>query len=138
VATRSQQAQSLFAEAEKRLKTPATLYSGLMQMKGIAARWPDLPQAEASTKTLRDYEAGADRAWADADIAEQRKYLIAEARGLTAYLTGELPPQYAPLKPRMATAALGMWQMILDDGQDAPAVTEAKRWIPKLKEEIRK
>jgi pimeloyl-ACP methyl ester carboxylesterase len=129
---RAAQAQSLSTEAEKRLKTPATLYSGLMQLKGIAARWPDLPEADAATKLLLEYDAKDERPWDMEDIAEQRKYLIAEARGLTAYVNGDLPPQYLAMKPRMATAALAMWKQILDDGQDAKAVAEAKRWIPEL------
>jgi len=131
---RTQQAELLFSEAEQRLKVPATLYSGLMQLKGIAARWPDLPQAEAATKLLLEYDGRTERPWDETDIAEQRTYLAAEARGLTAYCTGPLPQQYIPFQPRMAAAAIEMWKQLLNDGQDAKAVAEAKEWIPKLEE----
>ena len=44
-------AQALAAEAKERTGNARTMYSGLMQYKGILDRWPDLPEAQ-SAKTI--------------------------------------------------------------------------------------
>ena len=130
--SRDEWATALLAEGKSRLKTPKTLYSGLMQLKGVAARWPDLPAATEATRLLSDYDARPVRPWEEDDIAEQRRSLIARARAIDAYASGELPPQYAAMRPDMLEAAIELWRLVLQDGQDAPAVAEAKRRIPAL------
>ena len=58
IPSRTGQADQLFKEARLRLQKPATLYSGLMQLQGLAAQhWPDVPAAAAARKLLAEYDA---------------------------------------------------------------------------------
>ncbi|MEO1996974.1 MAG: hypothetical protein ABGZ17_17035 [Planctomycetaceae bacterium] len=133
--TRMQTAQALLNEARNRMKSPATLYSGLMIMKGIMARWPDLAAARTARATLLEMEQRPERPWDAADIAEQRRFLIARARGLDAYATGALPQQYQAQRPEMLDAAIQLWNVVLRDGQDAQATQQARRRLPLLKQQ---
>lgn len=130
--TREELAKELLAEGQARIKNRATIYSGLMQLQGVMTRWPDLPAADEAKRILLDYDSRNDKPWEMDDIAEQRKFLIARARGLDAYGSGDLPEQYQQQRPNMLKAAIGLWQQVLEDGQDADAVAEAKRRIPEL------
>jgi pimeloyl-ACP methyl ester carboxylesterase len=130
--SREERAQTLLAEGRERLKTPQTLYSGLMLIQGVMARWPDLKPGEDAKRLLTEYEGKAEKPWEAEDIALQRKNLIARAHGLTAYATGALPAQYVKQRPDMAKAALELWKAILADGPDTPAGVEAKKRIPEL------
>jgi pimeloyl-ACP methyl ester carboxylesterase len=130
--SRTEWAEALFNEAQKRLKKPATLFSGLMLLQGINVRWHDLPPAEKARDLLADYDARSERVWEEDDLAEQRRYLIAEARATAAYASGPLPPQYEPQRVEMARAALELWKQILADGPDTPAGKEAKEHIDEL------
>src|SRR5262245_26898641 len=73
-------AAALLTEAKGRLKQPASLYSGLMQIKGIADRWPDVPATREAQKLLEEYDGRTERPWEADDVAEQRRFLIAKAR----------------------------------------------------------
>jgi len=132
--TREQSAQRLLAEGELRLKKPATRYSGLMQVKGVLERWPDLKTAQKAQSILLEFERGDDRTWEEEDIAEQRRFLIARAKCLTAYATGPLPPQYQRQRPDMARAAVELWKLVISDGQDEAAVAEGRRRLKDLEE----
>ena len=103
-----------------------------MLLKGSLERWPDAAAADEAKKILADYEGRPERPWEAEDIAEQRKYLIAQARALDAYASGDLPSQYAKMRPDMAKSALDLWQKVLADGVDADACAEAKKRIPAL------
>lgn len=129
---RSQQARALFAEAKKRLEQPKTLYSGLMQLQGCMQRWPDLEAGGEARKILLEYDGRSEKPWEKEDIAEQRRFLIAQARALDAYASGELPPQYARMRADMARQALQLWQKVLADRPDSDAGREAKKRIPAL------
>lgn len=131
--SRNEWAKSLLAEGQLRIKDRKTLHSGLMQLQGVMNRWPDLSAANEAKKILLDFEQRPDRSWEADDIAEQRKYLIARARALDAYASGDLPPQYAKQRPDMLAAAIKLWEMVIEDGEDKKAVTEARQRIPKLK-----
>ncbi|MDP7277794.1 MAG: hypothetical protein QF363_20100 [Planctomycetaceae bacterium] len=126
-------ARALLAEASKRLVTPATIYSGLMQLKGIRVRWNDLPEAEQAQRILQDYDSRPQRPWEQEDIAEQRRFLVARARSLDAYGSGPLPKQYAGGRANMLKAALGLWSRVLQDGRDKTAVKQARERIPILR-----
>lgn len=130
--SRDEQAAALFAEGESRLQDKATLYSGLMQLKGVMERWPDLPAAKRARERLLAQENSPDQSWQQEDIAQQRKFLIARARGLTSYASGPIDKQYLAQRPQMAQAALELWKLVIEDGQDAAAVSEAKRRLPEL------
>ncbi|MBA4015626.1 MAG: hypothetical protein C0483_00410 [Pirellula sp.] len=130
--SRAAWSHSLMDEAKTRLKSPATLYSGLSQLQGIAVRWNDLPAAAEANEILAEYEARTERPWEMDDLAEQRKFLLAEARGLAAYATGPLAPQYEKQRAGMAGAALERWQLLLADDPDAPAGREAQQRIAEL------
>lgn len=130
--TRSEWADLLLKEAHQRLKKPAALYSGLMQLQGVSARWPDLPAAQKARELLLEYDGRTERPWEKDDIAEQRRTLIAEARATDAYASGPLPPQYAKEQVPMARRAVELWKQILADGSDTPAGKEARERIPLL------
>jgi predicted esterase len=130
--TREASAAALFAEAKQRLQTPATLYSGLMQLQGLSVRWADLPVAEEAVQLLTAYDAKPQRPWEEDDLAEQRRFLWAEARGLDAYASGDLPKQYEAQRAAIAAGALERWQTLLADDPQSPAGQEAQRRIPAL------
>lgn len=131
--TREAWAKSLLAEGQSRLKEPKTLYSGLMQLQGVLQRWPDLNSADEAKRILFDYEARQEKPWEEDDIDEQRRFLIARARALDAYASGELPPQYANQRKDMLEAAINLWTLVIQDGQDDKAVDDGQRRLPKLK-----
>jgi hypothetical protein len=133
VATRADQAAALLAEGKNRLEDRKTLFSGLMLLQGCMKRWPDVPAAKEARRILLECEAKDDRPWEAEDIAEQRRALIARARGLDAYASGDLPPEYAKMRADMARAALAMWQKVLEDSPDSEAGREARKRIPALK-----
>jgi len=130
--TRMQAADALLNEARQRLKKPATLYSGLMQLQGVAARWPDLPDAATARETLREYDARQERPWEAEDLAEQRRALAAEARATDRYASGPLPQQYAAERGPLARRALRLWRQVLTDRPDSPAGKEARERIAAL------
>jgi hypothetical protein len=132
VPRREEQARALFAEAMGRLNKRETLYSGLMQLQGCMQRWPDLKEGAEAKKILLEYDARTDRPWEVDDIAEQRRFLIAQARALDAYASGDLPPQYANERPAVARQAIQLWQKVEADGPDTAAGREAKKRIRAL------
>ena len=103
-----------------------------MQLKGVQVRWNDLPAAQQALKILQKYDSADDRPWEAEDVAEQRRFLIARARGVDAYATGPLPKQYQKQKADMLNAAIQLWSAVVQDGQDKAAVAEAKRRLPVL------
>ncbi len=131
--TREEWSKLLFVEGQSRLKEPKTLYSGLMQLQGVMQRWPDLRAADDAKQLLLDYEARPEKPWEEDDIDEQRRFLIARARALDSYATGELPPQYANQRKEMLEAAINLWSLVIQDGQDDKAVDDGQRRLPKLK-----
>jgi predicted esterase len=130
--SREASARALFAEARLRLEKRETLYSGLMQLQGCMQRWPDLEVGAEARKILQDYEDRKEHPWEAEDIAEQRRFLIAEARALDAYATGDLPAQYDRMRLDMARKALELWQKVLADNPDNVEGQEARKRIPSL------
>ena len=105
-----------------------------MVYKGILDRWPDLSAAATAKKILLEAEGPNAKTWEADDIAEQRLFLVSRARRLADYALGPLPQQYAPQRQKMAAAALQLWEMVVQDGQDAQATLDAKTIVPKLQE----
>ena len=136
--SRESAAKQLFDEAEKRMKDPKTIYTGLMQMKGIMVRWDGLPVASQAKKILLAQEDAANRPWEEEDIAEQRRFLIAKAKSLDAYASGELPKQYANQRSDMIKASIELWKLVIADGQDRAATESAKKRIPVLEALLQK
>jgi len=130
--SREEQCAQLNAEAKELLAVPASKYAGLMLLKGILDRWPDLPEAAGAKKTLLAAEQANDQAWQADDIAEQRKFLIARARGLSEYALGPLPAQYVGQKRAMVAAASELWRQVIEDGQNKSAVAEGQKYLEKL------
>jgi predicted esterase len=124
--------QALLKEAQGRLKNKQAIYSGLMQLQGVSTRWADLPAGVAAKKLLVEYDAKTDRPWDEDDIADQRRFLIAQARSLDAYASGPLAQQYIKMRPDMARAAIGFWKQILEDGPQTKPGKEAAERIPEL------
>lgn len=136
VPTRAEAAQALLAEALGRLEKRETVFSGLMQLQGVRARWPDLPPAKRALAVLTKFEQQADRDWEQDDVLEQRRTLIARARAIDAYASGDLPAQYVQQRPAMLDAAIELWKQVLADGQNEAATAEATRRIPVLTEKL--
>jgi predicted esterase len=124
----------LLDEARGRLKQPKSLYSGLVQLQGIAARWTGLPAATTATELLRQYDAREDRPWEVDDLAEQRKFLVARARSIDLYGSGPLPEQYAEQRSDMLQAAIELWRQVVADSPDSAAGREGARRIPVLEQ----
>lgn len=131
--SREEWANALYEESTQRLEKPETLYSGLMQLKGLSVRWEGLTAADKAKKLLQEYDSRTERPWEKEDLAEQRRHLIARARGVDAYASGDLPDQYLRQRPAMIAAAIQLWQVIVQDGQDMEAAAEGKRRIPELR-----
>lgn len=129
---RQEQAQALLAEGKKRLDKAETLYSGLMQLKGCMERWPDLKASAEARKILTEYDSRDNKPWENDDLAEQRRFLVARARALDAYASGELPSVYAKQRSNMAKQAMELWRKVLADAPESEPGREAKRRIPAL------
>jgi pimeloyl-ACP methyl ester carboxylesterase len=132
VLSRNEWADALLKESRERLKKPATVFSGLMQLQGLSTRWPDVPAAAAARKLLAEYDGRTERPWEQEDVAEQRRFLIAQARALDRYGSGTLPPQYEKQRADMLRGALKLWQQVRDDAPDSPAGKEAAQRISEL------
>jgi predicted esterase len=130
--TREEQAAKMLAEAKKLLANPATLYAGLTELQVVSVRWNDLPAGMEAGELLGQYDARAERPWEADDLAEQRKFLIAEARALGDYAAGTLPQQYEAQRAAMAAAALTRWKVIAADDPESPAGREAPKRIAQL------
>jgi hypothetical protein len=107
-----------------------------MQLQGLATRWPDLPPAVAARKLLAEYDARSDRPWERDDLAEQRRFLVAESRALDHYGSSSFPPQYAKEQPEVLRKAIELWQLVRDDSPDSPAGKEAAQRIPELERKL--
>lgn len=130
--TREKSADLLLKEGKERLTAKETVYTGLMQLKGCLERWSDLPAAAEAKQVLLEYDGKAKKPWEDEDIAEQLRYVVATARGLSGYATGPLPEQYAKQRPDMAKEALKLWAIILEESSDEKVLEDAKTRVPEL------
>jgi len=131
-ASREEWSGLVLKEARQRLEQPATLYSGLTLLQGISARWPDLGAAKEAKKILVEYDGKNERPWEEADIAEQKKFLLAEARALDSYAHAPFPPEYAKEKPQVAAAAIQHWRKIRSLDPVSPEGEEAAKKIAEL------
>jgi predicted esterase len=136
VPSRTGWADLLLKEARTRLQKPATLYSGLTQLQGLATRWPDVPAAAMARKLLAEYDVRSERPWEEDDLAEQRRFLVAEARALDRYGCSSFPPQYAKERSAVLGKAIELWQQVRDDLPDSPAGKEAAQRIPELERKL--
>jgi pimeloyl-ACP methyl ester carboxylesterase len=129
---REEMAKALLAEGKKRLAQRETLYSGLMQLKGCMQRWPDVPAAIDARKILSEYEAKKEKPWQADDLAEQRRFLLAQARALDAYAAGDLPREYVKKRAELARQAVALWKQVAAEYPNGPPALEAKKRIPAL------
>ena len=134
--TRTALAANLLSEGKKRLGEKGGPYAGLMQLKGVLDRWPDVPSATEAKKILLEYEDKAEKPWEKDDLAEQRRFLIASAKALTRYGTGPLDAQYVKQRPDMLRQAIKLWEQIASDQPDADIGKEAKRRIAELEKKL--
>lgn len=134
VPSREAAATALLAEGKERLKAKETLHSGLMLMKGVLERWPDLAAATEAKKLLQEQEGKADRSWEKDDVAEQLKYLTAEARSLGDYAMKGIPEasQYAKQRPNLAKRAIELWKVVIENTPNSPAAKEGKERVAEL------
>jgi pimeloyl-ACP methyl ester carboxylesterase len=124
--------EALFEEGRQRLAQPELLFSGLMQLKGVMNRWPDLPAGKKAQTLLADYSHRPDRPWVKADLDEKRVHRVAEARAAADYATGRLIGPYANLRGKLAKAALEKWRDILERHPEGELLAEARRRIAEL------
>jgi pimeloyl-ACP methyl ester carboxylesterase len=131
---RESAAKALLAEGQEKVKSKETLHAGLMLMKGVLERWPDLPAAADAKKTLLEYEGKSDRTWEKEDIAEQLKYYTAEARSLGDYALKGIPEasQYAKQRPNLAKRAIELWTVVISASADSAIAKEGKEKIAEL------
>lgn len=132
--SRDDAAKALLAEGKAKAAAAATQHAGLMLLKGVSERYPDLDAGKTARKLLLEFEAKPDHPWEAADVAEQRKYLSAEARALSDYALNGIPAdsQYAKAKPDIARRALDIWMLLIADDPDSPAAVEGKKFVPDL------
>ena len=138
--TREEGAKAILDEAKQMLVNKATMHRGLMLLKGAAARWPDLATGKAALKLLQEYDAKKERPWEDDDIAEQRKQIAAEARGLGEYALNGIPAgsNYEKQKPDIAKRAIDLWGVLIADAPDSPLGKEGKKLVAELEPLARK
>lgn len=130
--SREEWSKALLAEGKERLQAKE-VYNGLMQLQGAMVRWKDLPAAAEARKLLLEYDNRKEKPWEEEDLNEQRKYLLATARGLDAYASmKQFPAQYAKQRPEMAKEAQKLWFILFKDNPDSPAGKEAQKRIPEL------
>ena len=129
---RRQWSAALLAEAQQRLPSRRTTFSGLVQLKGIMARWPETPAAGRAKQILQRYAGLRQRPWAKTDLDEQRVWRVAEAQALSDYATGSLTGPYAEKRPEWARAAIERWQDILRRNPNAALRKEANERIASL------
>lgn len=132
--SREEAAKALLAEGQEKAKAKETLHAGLMLLKGVLERWPDLPAAAEAKKTLQGFEGKGDRAWEKDDVAEQLKYAAAEARALEDYVTKGIPEasQYAKQRPDMAKRAIELWGLVIQTAPDSDDAKAGKESVPDL------
>jgi pimeloyl-ACP methyl ester carboxylesterase len=132
--SREESAKALLDEGKQLLADRATMHRGLMLVKGAAGRFPDLAPGKAALKLLQEYDAKMDRPWEDADIAEQRKQIAAEARGLGDYALNGIPAgsQYEKQKPAIARRAIDLWGVLVTDAPDSALGKEGGKWVEDL------
>lgn len=135
--SREDWAALLLKEGQQRMQRRDTFHSGLMQIKSVYVRWNDLPTAKQAIEILTKAEQDPDQSWQADDVAEQRTFLIARARAVDAYGSGPLPKQYEQQRESMLKAAIQLWGLVLQDGQDQAAIAEAKRRIPQLEASLK-
>lgn len=105
-----------------------------MLLKGVAGRFPDLASGKAALKLLQEYDAKKDRPWEDDDLAEQRKQIAAEARGLGEYALNGIPAgsQYEKQKPDIAKRSIELWGVLIKDDPNSQFGKEGKKWVADL------
>ncbi len=127
-------AKLLLAEGKEKTGADATRHAGLMLLKGVFERFPDTDGGKAARTVLEEYEGRKEKPWEATDLAEQKKYLAAEARGLSDYVLNGIPAesQYAKAKPDMAKRALSIWELLIQDDPNSPAAAEGKKLLAEL------
>jgi hypothetical protein len=100
----------------------------------VGDRWADVAAGREARAMLAEAETNGVEGWEAEDIAEQRRFLLARARGLTAYASGPLPSQYAGQRSEMVAAAVELWKLLIEDGEDEAAVREAREKLAALQQ----
>lgn len=114
VTDRDRQAQALFDEGTVRMKEPKSFYAGLMQLKGVLDRWPDTAVGTKAKEVLLAEQEKPERPWEKDDLAEQRRFVGAQARALEAYAMGDLPAVYEKQRKAMLGRAVELYEQLGD------------------------
>jgi hypothetical protein len=131
---RDDAAKALFKEGEELLGAKATLYRGLMLIKGVSTRWPDLDTGKTARELLLKFEAKKEKPWEAEDIAELRKQYTAEARALSDYVLNGIPKgsPYEKDRPDIAKQAIELWSALIADAPDSELANEGKKRVGEL------
>lgn len=135
--SRDDWSQVLLAEAKLRLRSGDGRLSGLEQLEGIVTRWPDLAAADDAQRLLDEYEQ--QHALTVERIRTDRRYLLAEARALDAYVSGPLPPVYLERRGGLLRHAIECWSQVLASTEaalDPPVADEARQRIAALQAQL--
>lgn len=125
--------EALLSEGRQRLGQESLQFSGLMQIKGVLNRWPDLPAAHEAKKILTDYSQRSEHPWAKTDLAQQRQYRIAVARAAADFATGPLLPPYDAQRAKYLEQAQEKWRDVLNHQPDTALRREASKRLAELK-----
>jgi predicted esterase len=139
VLDREAMAKAVFVDALAKLKAKESMFAGLMLLKGINERWPDLDTAKQALKLLKEFDAKTERPWEEDDIAEQRKFLIAEARAEADYAVA-IPAKsiYDKQRPIIAQNAINRWKRVMQVSPDSPVAEEGKKRIAEMEKLLEK
>ena len=96
------------------LAKPASIYAGLMLVKGVLERWPDLPEAKEAEKLLLEYEARKDKPWEADDIAEH-VVTLSPRPAASMPTASNLPKEYVKYLA-MLKQAIALWKQVQRTG----------------------
>jgi hypothetical protein len=138
VTTREALAEAMMSEGKKRIKDPEQLYPGLMLVQGVMERFEGMPIAAEAKKMLLEYDAKKEKPWELKQINEQRRLILATAKALTNYASGDLPKVYEKERIPKAKEAIQLWELIAKDAAGTNIEAAAKERIAALQKIVEK
>jgi pimeloyl-ACP methyl ester carboxylesterase len=129
--SRPEQAKLFFADAKELLEDRKKVHIGLVFMKEIAQRWPDLPVAAEAGQIFQDYKGKESRPWEQVARVER----LARTLGLAQIYDGVSQEIGLAKLERavVAQAAIDNWRAIITDSDDPELVDDARMRIAPLR-----
>jgi dienelactone hydrolase len=126
-------ARRVLSDAKARLERddPAAIDAGLLQLEGLASRWPTTTPAAEATALLREYGQRAERPWEDVRAGERRRLVQLQAEGFDALaFDGRRPVK--DQRGRHARRAIALWQQVREATEDAELMAVADERVAAL------